>query len=345
MWPRSQRPAARPWHPQAACSARLPSSPPPTPPRGPAPAGPPRATPLLPSQDSRPLGARDTAAGQPGARGGCPGAEPRFLAAPPRASPGAEPSAGEPTARTGRCTPSCWTSSRPRALPVLTPLCLSSPFTRGWGGRSGSRHPVASPRGSGRLLGAFPLRSSPRAGLGDHPRGGIDGAGPPPSSWLPRWFFLSPFFRSDPLKLSFPTRCCSRWHTMGMRGARLRCSITGRAVAKGFHLCAIALSPAAPKGIRQGPGRDHVPWAPQGACAGARLQTGRPCQELAGSAPRRVGGTDRQPAGRWAARREAARHGGRAKVGGGFSCSDCLSPPQRFLLPGRKPAAERAAAP
>lgn len=111
-----------------------------------------RATPSHPTaaftRHPAPLGDRDTAAGQPGAWGGCPGAG------------------------TGRCAPSCWTSSHPQALPVLPPLCLSFPFTRGWGGRSGSRHPVASPCGSGRLLGAFPLCLSPRAGLGDHPRGG-----------------------------------------------------------------------------------------------------------------------------------------------------------------------------
>lgn len=232
-------------------------------------------------------------------------------------------------------------------------LCLSFPIAREGGAARGPGNQCLA--GAGDLAPPWlwpPSRCLPRLGLGDPSQGAGRELGPSSSSWLSLLFFLSPlFFRSAPIKVVFPTRCWSRRPMMG----------------RGYP----AAPPAAPPSL-------VLPWprasatvpagsAPHPAPGGAAGNKGElgagpsaspsPCSpSLHGSAHRgqahrwgRWAGSrwprqGRQPTGRWAAWREVARHGGRAKVGSGFSCSDCLSPPQRFLLPGRKPAAAAGSA-
>lgn len=176
------------------------------------------------------------------------------------------------------------------------------------------------------------------------------GSGTPPGeqggSWAPHpprgfpSFFLFPapqlFFRSAPIKVFFPTRCCSRRPVMG-RG----------------HPAMLLAAPPSPSPQCQR-AQPHIPLL--GGSGGDSGQGPQPhsllpvphCDRVCQGQARRWGrcAGSRRPrqgrrrgTGRWAAWREVARRGGRAKVGSGFSCSDCLSPPQRFLLPGRKPVA------
>lgn len=122
---------------------------------------------------------------------------------------------------------------------------------------------------------------------------------PPPSSIPP------PFFRSDPIKVSFPTWFCSM---MGMG-----CPAVMRPSAKVFHLCANVLSPSS------------LPWWYRGSpawlqlalcsCTGARVQMGWLYQD-----------------GQMGTLQKVVWCRGHAKVMGSFSCSDCLSLLQRFLL-------------
>lgn len=206
------------------------------------------------------------------------------------------------TARgTGRL-PRCWDwALRPFVLdlepspssPSAAPAVPQFPLHQGMGGTLWVPAPGGLPprlRPPSWCLPSPPL--SPRRARGLPSGGASTELGPPPPGSLV--VFSSPFFRSNPLKLSFPTRC----HPMGTGGTRLRCSVTGCAAAKGFHLGAIVLSPASPKGTGQDPNWDPAPRAPRGACTGARLQTGRPCQELAGSAQTSSPRADGLPGGK-----------------------------------------------
>lgn len=247
------------------------------------------------------------------------------------------------TARgTGRL-PRCWDwALRPFLLdlepspssPSAAPAVPQFPLHQGMGGTLWVPAPGGLPprlRPPSRCLPSPPL--SPRRARGSPSGGGIDGAGTP-SSRLPRCFFLS-LFQVKPIKVEFS-------YTVPPDGDR------GDPAALLHHrLChSQGLPPRCHRAQPCIPQRDRA--RPQlGSCSPSTPGSLHRGQAANGAAVPGAGrlGTDRQPAGRWAARREAARRGGRAKVGGGFSCPDCLSPPQRFLLPGRKPAAGRAAAP